>query len=454
MTITVNPAPTVTANSTASAVCSGDMVTLTGGGATSYTWDNSVTDGVAFVPTATTTYMVTGTGPGGCTNTATISVTVNPLPTVVANSTSAAVCMGDMVTLTGSGAATYTWDNSVMDGFAFMPSATMSYMVTGIDANGCTNTATTTVAVNALPVVNIGPDITQCSGPVILDAQNAGSTYMWSDATTSMTDTISVSGNYSVVVTDVNGCMSSDTAMITISPALSVNLGQDVSQCGGSVMLDAQNVGSTYLWNDATTFQINSVTMSGTYYVTVTDVNGCMGSDTIMVTIYAPPTVTGSAAASIVCVNDASIVLTGSPAGGTWTGPGVTGSMFNPSAAGVGSQTVGYSFTDANGCESSALVTIQVSACTGVVENNLINGVSVYPNPTSGAFTINVSANVGNMQIEMTDLQGKIVYSSIENNVNAGFAKQISIENLANGIYMLKLTTDSEQNTIKVTVQK
>ncbi|NCP45833.1 MAG: PKD domain-containing protein, partial [Flavobacteriales bacterium] len=75
--ITVNPLPTVTANATNISICAGDPVTLTGGGASSYTWDNGVTDGVAFNPTVTTTYTVTGTDANSCQNTAQITITVN-----------------------------------------------------------------------------------------------------------------------------------------------------------------------------------------------------------------------------------------------------------------------------------------------------------------------------------------------------------------------------------------
>ncbi|MEE3999340.1 proprotein convertase P-domain-containing protein, partial [Tenacibaculum sp. FZY0031] len=97
VTITVNPLPTVTANASATTVCAGESVTLTGGGADSYVWDNGVNDGVSFVPTATTTYTVTGTDANGCENTAQVTITVNPLPTVTANASATTVCAGESV---------------------------------------------------------------------------------------------------------------------------------------------------------------------------------------------------------------------------------------------------------------------------------------------------------------------------------------------------------------------
>jgi hypothetical protein len=75
--VSVNTLPSVTANSTASVICVGQSVTLTGGGASTYTWSGSVNDGVAFTPTVTDTYTVTGTDANGCDNTASVLVSVS-----------------------------------------------------------------------------------------------------------------------------------------------------------------------------------------------------------------------------------------------------------------------------------------------------------------------------------------------------------------------------------------
>jgi len=383
--LTIIPSPTVTATSSSASVCTGGSVTLTGGGAATYAWDNNVVDAISFVPTATTTYMVTGTDVNGCVNTATTTVTVNPLPVVTATSSAASVCTGGSVTLTGGGAATYAWDNNVTDAISFVPTATTTYMVTGTDVNGCVNTSTTTVTVNSLPLVSLGPNIIQCGGTAILDAGNIGSIYLWSDLSTSQTLTVSTSGTYIVVVTNVNGCMGSDSAVVTIN---------------------------------------------------------------------SNPTVTASASSVLVCVDDATVSLTGTPTGGVWSGPGVSGSNFNPTAAGVGAQTAIYSYTDANGCSGNATVSIQVNACVGLVENTLANGVSVYPNPNNGSFTLGVNANVTELTIKITDMQGRVVYASVENNVNAGFVKQISLDTQSSGMYLMHIIANGEQQTKKISVQK
>lgn len=452
-TVTVNALPTVTGNSSAAAVCAGNTVTLTGGGATSYTWTGGATDAVPFTPTITDTYTVTGTDGNGCSNTATVTVTVNALPTVTASAAMGAICEGSSDTLMAGGASTYSWSSGGTDTTeVVMPSSTSTYTVTGTDVNGCVNTATITVNVNANPVVALGADSTQCGGSVTLDAMNAGATYMWNDSTTAQTLTASMTGTYYVTVTDSNGCWGSDTAMVTINTVPTVNLGADSTQCGGTITLDAMNAGSTYMWSDSTTAQTLVVSATGAYYVDVTDTNGCMASDSVMITINTLPTVTASAAASTVCLDDADVALTGSPAGGTWSGPGVTGSNFDPSS-GTGAQTLTYSYTDSNGCSGSANTTVTVNACVGITEPAFANGVNVYPNPNSGSFTLSVANNVGDMNIEITDATGRLVYTSMESNVQAGFTKQISMEGMANGIYMMRLTTGGEQQIIKISVQ-
>ena len=458
ITVTVNPLPVVTATSTAPSICIGGSVTLAANGASNYNWMPGNLSGflVSVSPTATTTYTVTGTNANACVNTATITVIVNPLPLVTANSTAPSICIGGSVTLTGGGAATYTWDNNVMDAVSFVPTATTTYMVTGTDVNACMNTAMITVTVNPLPVVTATSSAASvCTGGSVTLTGGGASTYTWDN---NVIDAVSfvptATTTYMVTGTDLNGCVNTATTTVTVNSLPLVSLGQDLIQCGGTAMLNAGNMGSTYMWSNASTTQTITVSASGTYIVVVTDVNGCNGSDTAVVTINSNPSVSAAASSSVVCVDDADVSLIGTPTGGVWSGPGVNGLLLNPTAAGVGLQSAVYSYTDVNGCEGIASVNVQVNACVGFVENTLANGVSVYPNPNSGTFIVSVNVNVDELTLEMLDLQGRVVFSSIENNIQSGFTKQINMENVANGVYMLRVTTSKEQVSLKVAVQK
>ena len=458
ITVIVNVLPVVTATSTAPSICIGGSVTLAANGASSYNWMPGNLSGflVSVSPSATTTYTVTGTDANACVNTAMTTVTVNPLPIVTANSSAASVCTGGSVTLTGGGASTYNWNNNVIDAISFVPTATTTYMVTGTDANGCVNTAMTTVTVNPLPTVTATSSAASvCTGGSVTLTGGGAATYVWDN---NVIDAVSfvptATTTYMVTGTDVNGCVNTAMTTVTLSGLLTVSLGPDIIQCGGTALLDAGNMGSTFLWNNASTTQTITVSASGTYIVVVTDVNGCNGSDTAVVTINSNPSVSAAASSVVVCVDDANVTLIGTPTGGVWSGPGVNGLLLNPTAAGVGLQSAVYSYTDVNGCEGMDSVNVQVNACVGLVENILANGVSVYPNPNNGSFTLSVNANVIDLAIKITDIQGRVVYASVENNVNAGFVKQISLDTQSSGMFLMHILVNGEQQTKKIAVQK
>ncbi len=227
VTITVNPLPTVDAGSDIS-ICLGDDATLNGSGtATSYSWDNSVSDGNPFTPpSGTTTYILTGTDANGCVNTDQVEVTVTPLPTVNAG-IDTTICEGESISLSGSGTATsYTWDNGVTDGDPFAPGAgTTTYTVTGTDANGCTATDDIDVNVITQPIANFTANPISGQPPLEVDFDNLssnGTSYDWdfgNGSTTtnpSNTDesmTYTETGTYEVMLIVTNGDCSDQASL-------------------------------------------------------------------------------------------------------------------------------------------------------------------------------------------------------------------------------------------------
>lgn len=263
-------------------------------------------------------------------------------------------------------------------------------------------------------------------------------------------------GAYTFIAVASHGVCPADTSspyMLTVRPLPVVILGNDTTVCGG-ITLDAGNAGSTYLWNTTATSQTISVSSSGNFDVTVTSAYGCSSADTINVTVNPNPTATGTASSNTVCLADAAVTLTGTPAGGTWSGNGVTGSSFNPSAAGLGNSTATYMYTDTNGCSNAASVTITVNACTGTIENSLVNGMTVFPNPNNGTFTLLVNTDANELLIEMIDVSGKTVYSSTEKDIHAGFRKEITTGSISAGIYVLRVTANGTPVMMKVSVQE
>jgi gliding motility-associated-like protein len=363
ITVTVNSLPTVTANSTALTICDGDPVTLTGGGATSYTWDNGVTDGLAFNPSATTTYTVTGTDGNTCQNTAQVTVTVNTLPVVVANAAPGAViCQGDQVTLTGSGATSYSWDSGVTDGLAFTPIGTALYTVTGTDANSCQNTDTITVSVIAIPtVVANATNTTICNGdPVTLTGSGATS-YSWDNG---VTDGIAFSPSATTIytVTGTAGtCSNTDQITITVNPLPTVTANSTaLTICSGDPVTLTGGGATSYTWDNGVTDGVafNPIA-TNTYTVTGTDGNSCQNTAQVTVTINALPTITTNAAPSATICNGDPVTLTGGGATSyTWDNGVTDGVAFNPSATTIYTVTG----TDGNSCQNTAQITVTVNS--------------------------------------------------------------------------------------------
>ncbi len=207
-TVTVLPIPVVNAGSDF-AVCQGTSATLTATGTGFLTWTTpNVTNGIAFIPTATATYNVVATGFNNCTNNDQVTVTVLALPDVNAGSDQT-ICSGESVTLNGEGAVSYQWTGGAANNVSFAPTTTATYTVTGTGINGCVSSDQVTVVVNATPVATISVvnDITLAASP-------AGMNYTWINCA-SGTDvpngstanfTAIANGSYAVIVTSAEGC--------------------------------------------------------------------------------------------------------------------------------------------------------------------------------------------------------------------------------------------------------
>lgn len=218
----------------------------------------------------------------------------SPLP-VTANASATTVCAGTLVTLTGSGASAYTWTEGVIDGLAFVPSSTATYMVTGITTSGCYNTATKTITVNPLPISNAGNDLIICSGIIdsIGAASVSGYTYSWSPASGLSNLTVSspvntmINGSSTPIVTtfsvtttnSATGCQSTDSAVITVNSQPVLVITNPAATCflntiditatavtagstGGGILSYWTDVGATNPLSSP-----NAITANGTNYI-------------------------------------------------------------------------------------------------------------------------------------------------------------------------------------------
>lgn len=218
--ITVLSLPALNAGVDA-AVCSGDSINLEAITTAAISWNNGIQDGVNFAPVSTMNYIATATDAYGCENTDTVTVTVNTLPTVNAG-TDQALCRQTSVTLTATGAASFVWNNGVTNGTAFNATTAGNYIVTGTDANGCSDKDTLVLTLYAVPSINLGADMTICANnfPVNLNGPGGYPNYSWSNGATTQNTTGAQAGSYVLTVTNSNGCQDKDTVVIVSNPCL------------------------------------------------------------------------------------------------------------------------------------------------------------------------------------------------------------------------------------------
>jgi hypothetical protein len=455
ITITVNDLPNVGAAATQTTVCAGASVTLSGNGAATYEWTGGVDDNTAFTPAATETFIVTGTDANGCQNTDVITITMYALPTVSAAATQTTVCAGTSVTLSGIGAVIYEWTGGVDDNTAFTPTATEIFTVTGTDANGCESTDVITITVNDLP--NVSADATEttvCAGTSVTLSGNGALTYDWTGGVNDNTAfTPTTTETFTVTGTDANGCENTDEITITVNalPTVSAAANQTTVCAGTSVTLSGDGA-TNYNWTGGVTNSNAFMLMATeTFTVTGTDANGCQDTDVITVTVNDLPVVTLALPFELFCQTDGNSVLSGeTPVGGTWSGNGVAGNAFDPATAGLGIQTVLYSYTDANGCTASASDEVTVDDCSGVEDMTAMAGISLYPNPNNGQFVIELSAEpTVPLTVTITNELGQLVQSF----TLVTTIEQVDLSSVENGVYLVRITGGTNELIYRVIKQ-
>ncbi|GAF98600.1 unnamed protein product, partial [marine sediment metagenome] len=289
----------------------------------------------------------------------------------------------------GSGAAplTYSWTptDGLSDPTAANPTANMTnnYTVNVTDGNGCWATDIVVVTENANPTADAGDDIGFCEGgSAVIGGSPTGSgaaplTYSWTPTDglsdpTAANPTANMTNNYTVNVTDGNGCWATDIVVVTENADPTADAGDDIGFCeGGSAVIGGSPTGSgaaplTYSWTPTDglsdpTAANPTANMTNNYTVNVTDGNGCWATDIVVVTENADPT--ADAGDDIGFCEGGSAVIGGSPTGSgaapltySWT---PTDGLSDPTAANpTANMTNNYTVnvTDGNGCWATDIV--------------------------------------------------------------------------------------------------
>jgi gliding motility-associated-like protein len=300
--ITVQDAPTIGAGPD-QFLCSGDTFTPQGEGGVNYTWDSGLTNGQGIeVEAGQFTYTVTGFDAIGCSSTATVTIFVDESPVLDAG-LNQAICIGEEVTLSGSGAPTYTWTGGITDGVPFSPTETTVYEVSYTSPNGCTGTDQVTVTVNSLPVID-GNDVTVCAGQNIVLNGTGGVSYEWSDDVVNGQPFTQDPGtqNYTVTGTDANGCVNTGTVTVTVNdyPNAAFTVDPQTGMPPMEVTITNETTGNatSYYWNFGNGNESNDgfISTNQTYFnpgnpiiILIVSNNGCADTATVTLSIAYPP---------------------------------------------------------------------------------------------------------------------------------------------------------------------
>ncbi|MBK0402939.1 gliding motility-associated C-terminal domain-containing protein [Adhaeribacter sp. BT258] len=436
-TITINPAPKITVQSSVAAICSGQgSAILTASGANSYKWfpatglNKTTGNLVSANPTVTTTYNIVGTNAlTGCSDTVQYTVVVKPAIPLHIAATRTSICIGQQTTtLTASGAAIYSWSpaaglNTTSGATVIAnPSVTTTYSVTAIDTvAGCTATKTIKIEVLPLPVVNIGNDTTICAAPQGLQLQGfpKGGSWIGQNISTSGFFLGSATGIYNVIYhyTNANGCFASASKKITVVSMPVANAGNDTTFCAQNPSVLLKGLPAGGIWSGSSLVKANgtfTANTPGVYTLTYTYGNGnCQVSDVKVITVNALPAVPVVANQTICPGTAATLTAQSSNAvryewydaltdgNLLYTGPTFTTPVLQTS------KTYFVAAYNAQGCETSNRKAVQVTvnpiALAPTVANATICG--------SGSATLTASGSTGTYQWFDASQNGNLIFT-------------------------------------------
>ena len=550
LTLTVKnlPTPVILGNTN---LCQGQSTTLTANGGVSYAWSNGGTGNSVSV-NQSGIYTVTATNAEGCTGTATVTVAVNPLPNVDITGNNS-FCQGDNVTLTATGASTYAWSNTSTNA-AITVSSAGNYTVTGTDANGCSNTATKTVTVNPtyniplthsicqgesynfygqnlttagtythtlqtvngcdsvltltftvrpVPTPTISGNTTLCQGQSTTLTANGGVSYLWSDASTNSSISVSQSGIYTVTATNAEGCSATTNVTVTVNPLPTISVSGNTTLCAGNSTSLTASGADSYSWSTGDNTASVSISAFGVYTVTGTSTAGCSNTANVTVLVSQPPVITITGATDI-CAGESTTLTAYGGETYLWS-DGTTANILTVVIAGT-YQVIGY---NAAGCNAMASATVTIwqpattelsiecpdscyiwngesycqsgdytqtlqtiYGCDSIVTLHLTTTVGinnrddfdfkVYPNPTNSVVNIQfTNQNLQITEIQILDAYGKLVNvvetgraPSLLKGANGSATAQINLSPFAPGVYFIKAVTDGNVMGVRKVVKQ
>ena len=361
--VVVNPNPAD--NLVDASICDGDALTLDAGNiGDDFVWSTGETSQTIAV-ILDDTYAVTITNQFGCETLSESSVTVTALPVVTLSNVT--VCEGTAVVLdAGNAGSTYIWSPNGETTQEINVTDSDTYGVTVTDANNCSATALSIVVINDNPIVTITGNITICEGETTNLIGSGTGDYEWSNAetTTAISVTPTIDTDYSLTVTDANGCSATDEVTVVVNANPVASITGDLTPCSTTGTTLTADGGVDYEWNTgAVTAAINVTPQLATVYsVTVTAQNGCTDAESVTIAPVAGPT--ASAGSDVgVCEGGVITIFGGGGTTYEWSTGATTSNL---TVSPLTNTTYTLTVSDPNGCTDSDEITVFVSPAPSV----------------------------------------------------------------------------------------
>jgi hypothetical protein len=394
--------------------CNGGAVTLTGTGAQTYSWTPNVANGSTFTPSINQAYTLTGFDANGCsawdqTNILLENFSINAGQNLT-------VCQGDSAVLTATGSPNIIWNNNdVSNGIPFYPLNSGYITAFATSTNGCLASDSVLLTVNPAPSIDAGQDFYTCPGDSITLLASGGNNLIWNGTIANDTTFVPIaSATYVVSGESSLGCFNSDTLQVFYGTFPDLNAGQDQSVCFGDEVILYGTGGIFMSWNNNIADSIPFVPQqSGSYVLTGASNEGCVGTDTVYVS-----------------VNDASSNTITASAIDSYTLNGQT-----YTASGTYSQVL----TNAAGCDSllTLNLTLDFTGLQEIVDASLL----VYPNPAQDLIFLAVDPDLIGSNVMICDALGRIILETTLHKEETG----IDLREFTSGTYSIKVGSHTQR---------
>jgi hypothetical protein len=465
--VNVSPTPVITINAESNNICRGESTVITASGANTYNWfpiaglNTNSGSTVTATPNQSTTYSVSG-AIGSCSSQSTITINVTPFPVIQLNIPQPAICLGDSIELTASGAANFQWSPadflSTTTGNTVIanPGQSKTYTITGT-TNNCVSELEFNLIVNDYPVVSVSAAANEiCAGESVALTASGANQYIWTpSASLSSSSGASVSASPTETTTYIvtgtsNNCSTTSEIGITVFPVPQLLINpSNIIICEGESQTIEISGADNISWNPQSGISFVS---NNTYLVNpetsinfqITGANGiCVSNGELPVTVNKKPVADFSSEQTFLT----NVEFTNLSTDGTsffWDFSEGTSEEDNPTFGFTFDGTYPVTLIAENECGSDTITKQVVVLKLNISEFNTEN-ILIYPNPAKDILVI----QSGGVQIQNISIFNSIGQKLMDLSMGFSSKTEFNISSLPIGIYYLHIMDKQSSSIFK-----